>query len=220
MPKPFAWSYSRLDGFHLCPKKFYFENITKKYPFQSNPATEYGKDLHKAFELYVMKGKPLPLDMKHHQPFLDKLTGLGTQVIGEQKLALTRDFKPTGWFDNDVWCRSIIDVVVIRDTHAIICDYKSGKPVEGFDQVNHQAAMLAEYMPELTDFTVGYYYTKDKRMVKHKLTRDGMKDVWQKFMPRVTKMETMIKNEEYPAQQNFLCRNYCPVVECPHNGNA
>lgn len=218
MAKNFAWSYSALDGFHLCPKKHYFEKVNKKYPFQSNPAAEYGKELHRAFELYVMKGKPLPLDMKHHQPFLDKLKDLGTQVLGEQKLALTRDYKPTGWFDNDVWCRGIIDVVVIRDDHAIICDYKSGKPVDGFDQVDMQAAMLAVYMPEITKYTAGYYYTKDKKMVRHTLGADEMPAVWQKFMPRVETMEQMIINEEFPAKQNFLCKNYCPVKECAHNG--
>lgn len=218
MAKSFAWSYSALDGFHQCPKKHYFEKINKKYPFQSNPAADYGKALHKAFELYATKNKPLPMDMLHHQPFLDNLLGLGTEFLGEQKLALTRDFKPTGWFDNDVWCRSIIDLVVMRDDSAIICDYKSGRRVDTFDQVDHQAAMLAVYKPEIMNYTTGYYYTKEKAMVRHALPACDMTKVWQKFYPRVELMEKMIVDDEFPAKQNFLCKSYCPVKECKYNG--
>lgn len=216
--KKFAWSYSALDSFHLCPRKHYHEKIAKTYPFKSNAAADYGKMVHKSFEDYVLKKKPLPLDVQHHKKFLDAIVSLGDSALGEQKLALTNQLKPTGWFDDDVWCRSIIDLTVIKGEQAIICDYKTGKPVDSFDQVDHQAAMLSVLMPELKTITSGYYYTKSKTMQKHTLQKDDMKQVWVKFWPRVKQMEEMIAEEQFPAKQNFLCKSYCPVKSCQFNG--
>lgn len=218
MKKPFAWSYSALDGFFMCPRKHYWEKINKKYPFTTNAAADYGKEVHKAFELYVVKKKPLSLDLQHHQKFIDGITGLGVQVLGEQKLALTEDFKPTGWFDNDVWCRGIIDLAVIRDNSVIICDYKTGKEVDSFEQVDMQGAMLAAHMPELNDYTVGYYYTKSKTMPRQSFKKDNIPKVWGKLLPRVQTMKDMIAAEQFPARPNFLCKNYCPVKECQNCG--
>lgn len=168
----------------------------------------------------MIKNKPLPLDLKHHEPVLDKLYKIPGNGMPEQKLALNSDFEPTGFFDNDVWCRGIADYAKVKDNTGslLIADWKFGRMQEGFDQIELMMAMMTSYMPELTEYTGIYYWAKDKKITKTTLKSNQIPDIWSKFLPRVGHMEDSIVAGEFPAQPNFLCRKHCPVSKCPYHG--
>jgi len=216
--KPFAWSYSALEAFELCPKKYAAEKVYRTVKGKSNAAADYGKEVHAAFEKYLLEGRKLPLDLVQHAPRLDFLRGLPGDAMPEQRLALTRDLRPTGFFDPDVWVRGIVDFAKHDDNTLVIVDHKTGKLKDGFDQLELMAAMMSCYLSEVDGFALAYYWTKHKRFTRTKLTKVEMPAVWNKFLPRVMRMEEAVKKEEFPARQNFLCRNYCPVTTCPHHG--
>lgn len=49
------------------------------------------------------------------------------RVLTELRLAVTRDFQPTGFFSDDVWLRGVIDLVMILESmDAVIIDHKTG----------------------------------------------------------------------------------------------
>lgn len=219
MAKPFAWSWSALDMFEQCPKKYYHLKVKKDFREDfSGEVAEYGNRAHKAFELFFDKDKPLPMDLKHHLKRIEKIKQApGAQYV-EQKLALTRKFEPTGYFDSDVWVRGQADYGKIKDTTAIIFDWKFGKMKDVPDQLELMAAMFLAFNEEVDVVIASFYWAQDKQFVPYRLERKDLVRIWNKFLPRVDKVETAIKTTDFPAKTSGLCKRYCPVLSCPHNG--
>jgi len=220
MGKPFVWSYSNLTSFELCPKKHYHEKIAKDVFQKTNDIQNYGKEAHKHFENRMVKNKPLPMDLQHHEKTLALLYNIPGKGLPEQKLALNGSFEPTGFFDSDVWCRGIVDYAKVKEgtNELLVADWKFGRMQPGFDQIELMMAMMTSYMPELTEYTGIYYWAKDKKITKTTLSVKEIPDVWSKFLPRVGHMEDSIVAGEFPAKRNFLCRKHCPVTKCPFHG--
>lgn len=218
MARPFAWSYSALTAFETCPKQYWHYRVKRDVKESSNAMGDYGTEAHKHFENRLLRNKKLPLDLTHHEKVLAKLAAAPGDGMPEQKLAINRDYQPTGFFDDDVWCRAIIDFTKINENRAIIIDHKFGKMKDGFDQVEHQAVMLFCFKPELTHLTAGYYWAKTKRLPTTKIVPEDVPAIWNKLLVRVEAMEAGIKHDEFPARPSGLCRRWCSVKSCPHHG--
>jgi len=218
--KDMAWSFSAIELYELCPKKFYHAKIKRDYKDVFGPEADYGKEVHKHFELRLIKGKKLPLDLTHHEKVMKKLFAAKGKGYPEQKLAINKEFEPTGFFDNDVWGRGIIDFMKVNKSTALIIDHKTGRQKDGFDQVRLMAAMISCYMPEIENFIVAYYWTKTKELTVQRFTRDEVPNIWNDWLPRVEEMQSAIRHDEFPAKQNFLCKRHCPVKSCPNNGGS
>jgi hypothetical protein len=213
-----AWSYSALDVFQTCPRKYWAEKIAKVVPFVPNQATEYGKEVHKKFEQYLINGKQLPLDLKHHETTLSRLRQANGEGMPEQKLALNDDFEPTGYFDDDVWVRAIIDYVKHTHNKALIVDHKTGKMFDNFDQLELAAACISPYLPEIEEFRLAFYWTKTKTMTSKKITKDDIPVIWNNFIPKVERLQESIEKDSWPTKPNGLCKKWCGYKDCPHNG--
>ena len=48
--------------------------------------------------------------------------------------------------------------------------------------------------------------------------RDFSDTVWEKFVARADRLESALANEVWPKKKSGLCKNYCPVHTCEHNG--
>ena len=216
--KPFAWSFSALDAYELCPKKYAAEKVYRSVKDKKNEAANYGDEVHKRFEQRLLRGTSLPLDLVHHEARLSYLDGLPGQPMPEQRLALTRELKPTGFFDSDVWVRGIVDYAKHNGNLLVIVDHKTGRVKEGFDQIELMAAMMSCYLPEVEGFALMYHWTKEKRFTRKKMHKVEIPAIWNKFLPRVSRMEEALKTETFPARKNFLCKRYCQVTSCPHHG--
>lgn len=215
----FAWSYSKLESFENCPKKFAAESITKTSPFTESEASRYGKFVHKCFEDRLVIGKQLPLDLTQHEPIMKKLSEAKGESLGEQKLALTVDLKPTGYFDPDVWLRGVIDFTKLSEDRVLVVDHKTGKMKEGNDQVELMLAMLICYRPEIEWGTGAYYWTKTRKFTSTGLlSRADIQFMWAGYMPRVDRLYEAIEKSNFPAKQNYLCKNYCNCTECAYYG--
>ena len=206
----FTWSFSNLDLFEMCPKKYYHLRVAKDVKDEGNAMSNYGFEAHKHFEDRLVKDKKLPMDLRHHEKFLARLQAAKGQGLGEQKLALNRDFEPTGFFDSDVWVRGIVDYTKINEPKLLIVDHKFGKMKDSFDQLKLMAAMLFAYEPDVTNCTAMYYWAKDKKITSIKFTRDDIPNIWAEFLPRVKQMELAWKTTDLPARTNYLCKKYCP----------
>ena len=218
MSKPVVWSYSNLTLFETCPKKYYHLRIAKDVKDKGGAASHYGEDGHKHFENRLVRGTPLPLDLIHHEKVLKKLAAAPGQGLGEQKLALNKDFEPTGFFDTDVWVRGIVDYTKLNPPNMLIVDHKFGKIKDGFDQLELMAAMLMSYKPDIDKATCMYYWAKDKKITSTVIVRDNLPEIWARFLPRVERIQFALDNSEFEARRNGLCKNYCPVKKCVHNG--
>ena len=62
-----AWSYSSVNTFKQCPKKYYHLKVAKDVKDRGNAATAYGSRVHSAAEKYIRDGKPLEREYKFLQ---------------------------------------------------------------------------------------------------------------------------------------------------------
>jgi len=217
MGKPFAWSYSALSRYENCPKQYYEINVAKsvKDEYGDSEAGAEGNEIHAALFKRVVRGNPLPLPYRHFEAIAAQFAATAGEKHGELKLALNRDFQPTDFFASDVYVRVIIDLLIVRGTHAIVIDWKTGKVKPNFTQLSMSAAVLSQFMPELETFDVAFVWLKHKNLSPEKHTKHSLKAVWADLIPRATRIELALKTTDFPAKPSGLC-SYCPVTACPH----
>ena len=219
--KQTAWSFSRLNNFETCPKKFWHQSVAKDVFEGESEAMRYGKLVHKALEKRVSVGTKLPMNLKHLEKYADKLHKAEGEKLTEQQLAIDNNFEPCDWFSKDTYCRAIIDLAIINLPHGIVIDYKTGKISHDFTQLRLAGVMLMLHKPEIQTLDLAYLWTKEKKLTKDDagvLNRANIKTVVSELMPRVKKYEQAHRKEEFPARPGYLCKNHCPVKKCKYHG--
>ena len=218
----YATSFSALNNFETCPKKFWHLRVQKDVKEAEGEALRYGKKVHKALEVYVGKGKALPMEYRHMAEYVEQFKLFpGTKHV-ELEMAITQEYKPTGWFDKDVWIRAKLDLVILGDRKAALIDYKTGKMKDdGFTQLKLAAAMLMIFFKQIESVNMAYLWTEhDGVMTTQTFHRDDFVEVWNELMPRLNHFEAAHVEGSFPANPSGLCKKHCPVTKCPHNGQA
>ncbi len=216
MKRAFAWSFSVLDMFELCRKKYYHLKVIKDVKDADSTASQDGKFVHVAMFKRVIDGVPLPIKLRQHEKLAARFANAKGEKHGEMQLALNKKFEPRDWFAKDVWVRAILDLLIVRGTTAVLVDWKTGKRKERYDQLRLAAAVLSRYMPEIEEFTLLFVWLKDGEISDPvTITKSEMRGVWIEFLPRVKEMTDAIKTTTFPATSSGLC-GWCPVTSCPH----
>jgi len=218
--KEIALSYSRLNTYKSCPNKFKLQYIDKAFPDDSdNPNFVRGNRVHKQLENYVMwlnsnktiEKPKLGREALNVLPIVDLIYESYSTVLPEQQLAITKEWKKTGWFAHNVYFRAILDLIAFKGTHALIVDYKTGKvrDYDGFGgQLHLNAAMLFGVDSNIMDITVAYLFADHKQTIKVHFTRDqfeSFKAHFDDYYIRVNK-ETM-----WEPKINQYCK-WCPAT--------
>ena len=215
-----AWSYSRLNNYETCPKKFWHTSVSKDVREAEGEAMRYGKAVHKALEKRVGKNVPLPANLAHLEKYAKLLADSKGEKLTEMQLAIDSSFNPCSWFGKDTWCRAILDLAIISGSHAVVIDYKTGRISDDFTQLRLAGTMLMLHKPKVQTVDLGYLWTKDKKLTRGDtyLSRGDIKGVISDFMPRIKRYEAAHREENFPARPGFVCNKYCPVKKCPHHG--
>ncbi len=213
--KPFAWSFSALTRYENCPKQYYHLNVAKDFKEEDSDFAADGKVIHDGMYACLPKGKPLPLPIRHMESLAKPFADAEGEKHGEMKLALNRKFEPVDFFAPDVWVRAVVDLLIVRNTEAIVIDWKTGKVKDDFTQLRLTAAILSRYMPEVDFFKLVYVWVKHKEITKKTATLSMHTLLWNELLPRVSKIESAIRETTFPARPSGLCR-WCPVRTCPH----
>ena len=210
-----AWTYSQLDTFENCPRKFYHLKVKRDIVEPPTVHTEWGTRVHTAFEDFIKDGVMLPEGMEQWQTLAFKLAKLPGAKLCEQAYALDRNFQPTEW--KGAWTRGIADLVVIHGDKAVVADYKTGKrkPTE---QLDLYANYVFAHHPEINKVTTGFIWLKEKKIDWTPRERADVPIIWQNFVPRVNKLESAYERDSWPAKTSGLCKAWCPVLSCEFNG--
>lgn len=209
-----AWTYSQLDSFETCPRKFYHTKVKRDFPEPPTIHTEWGTKVHTAFEEFMLHGVVLPEGMTQWQTLANNLAKIPGEKLAEQKFAINKNFEPCDW--KQAWSRGIGDLTIINGSKAAVLDYKTGKrkPTE---QLDLYACYVFHYYPEVTSVNTGFVWLKDKRIDTKVRKREEVPIMWQQFLPRVAKLESSYERDKWPARSSGLCNGWCPVASCEFN---
>ena len=214
----FSWSYSKVKNYETCPKRHYHYDIKKDIREAESGMLAAGHQMHEAFEHRVRQNKPLPLGLAQHEPWITKLIEAPGENYGEQKLALTKEFKPTAFFAKGAWFRTVIDFCKLRKDDAIIVDYKAGKPAEDETQLALMSATIFHYASHIKRIKAALLFANHDQLVPKTYYRSDIPLIWNQILPRVKAVEKAEATQEYPPNPSGLCVRYCGVTSCPYHG--
>lgn len=220
MAKIFPYSYSSLTGFETCARKYYEERILKSTIRTESPAAAAGTALHLQAETFIQDGKPF--EHKYAVEIMKVVTDLkskNTQVIPEAEIAVTKDLKPTTFWADDCYARGKIDVLTIGEEEAEIIDWKTGKADVFSTQLKHNAVLVMANYPHIKRVRTRYEWLKEGYATKAVVHREFLKADWAKFEGRAAKLEKAFTTNMWPEKKSGLCKNYCDVHNCSHNGH-
>jgi hypothetical protein len=222
MSKPlFSWSFSAVQSFLTCPRKFYNERVLKRYPFEKGEAALYGERMHKAVELYGKFNAPLPTEFAFVKSQVDVAKAATGTKSWEQKFALTQDMQPCEYFAKDAWLRAQVDYLCINgDTQtALVADWKSGKSSHAdTSQLELMALIVFKRYPQVREVRAGLSFLTERKFVPAHYTRANEGEYWQRWYVSLAKMKAAYESGTWNPKPSGLCKKWCPVLECEFNG--
>lgn len=215
-------SWSSLNNYLQCPFQYHAMRVEKRFKQEETEHTRWGNDVHKALEEHVKEGKPLPERMKAFEEYAATLALVGeSEVYVELKLAVNYDLHPVDFFANDVWMRCVVDYLRIKKPKALSLDHKSGKRREGSRQLKMSAGIVLANFPEVEEIVNGYAWLQEGGAIStERYTRAQIPSIWNSFREDLEKMQWSFQNNVWPKQESGLCKRWCPVLDCLHNGRG
>lgn len=218
MIKAPAWSYSSLDTFEQCPRKWYHKYILKEKEPESE-AIRHGNAVHKALENRI-KGTPLPEAFMRYNPMAESIVCAlqkGMKVFTELKMGLTSSMQPCAFFGGDVWGRSAADVILKQEDVAIVFDWKTGKKREKATQLSTLSLFMFKHFPTVNKITgVNLWLEPGDVGTPYTFTRAQEPALWAEQFKKIQAVEKAAAAEKFVEMPGTLCA-YCPVKSCQFN---
>jgi hypothetical protein len=212
------WTYSQLEAFETCPKQYFHTNVLREYPFEKSEASLWGDRVHDALERRVRDGVPLPNEMAQWNGITQKLLSLPGDKYTEQKMAIDRAFQPVNYYDKErAWTRGKIDLTIVHNEEAVIADYKTGKKKPSEQLYLYCTYVFAKFT-QVNKISSAFLWLKDRKVEKNTVHRGDIPSIWQRLLPRVSRLDAAYQQDKWPPTPNGLCRQYCPVLGCEFNG--
>lgn len=217
--KKFAFSYSKLKNFEVCPKRHYHIDLKKDWKEEEGESLKFGNELHKAMALRISKGVALPMPYAEYEGWCERVVGDGTaEVMVEQQLAINSDYEPVEWFSKVAWFRAVADVIKISGPVAAVLDWKTGKVLEDSQQLMLTAACVFAHRPDILRIRSEFVWLAHDATTRVDIGREDLPAMWVNLHPRIESLRLADEKQEYPAKPGYLCKRYCPVKVCPHHG--
>ncbi|NBW11691.1 MAG: PD-(D/E)XK nuclease family protein [Caulobacteraceae bacterium] len=217
------WSYSGIKTFEQCPKKYYHLKVARDYKEDDNAEhLLYGKQFHKAAEMYIKEGEPLPPQFSFVKKTLDNLKSFQGEKLCEYEMGLTADLRPCTFKAEEVWWRGIADLIILdrEKGEARVVDYKTGKSAKYADtgQLELMALAVFKHFPEITKVKAALLFVVCNQFIKDSYDKASEEAMWDKWLRDYNRMKFAYSSDVWNPRPSGLCRKHCIVTECPHNG--
>jgi hypothetical protein len=211
---PLPWSFTSLDTFTNCPRQYHAKYVLKTIKEPATEAMLWGTAVHKHFEDRQAVNTPLPVDLKHHEPYMVQLEEKPGVAFTEQKIALGTDLKPCNFFYRTPWYRGVIDYTKVHEESALIVDYKTGKPHQKFRQLMTFAIHTFAMYPDVKLVNAQFYWTQDRSVTKKVWGRADIAGMWKTLLPDLRQYKEAFATDTWQPRQSGLCNGWCPVTDC------
>lgn len=222
MSKLIAWSFSRLNDFETCPKKFNLKYIQKVFPKFDSTAKHlvHGREVHDQLE-QALKTEIIVGD--HLKFLLPLLTSIRRSPMYKAELQIAFDvhLNQVDWFAPNVWCRVIFDVICSPDNKCVVViDWKTGKVKDKMrDQLALFAAAAMTMFPEAERVLTAYVWADHPHAppTYAEYCRKDLDSLWREFGDRSELIQLSNSSGSWPAKPNYLCR-WCDATaaQCDH----
>lgn len=218
----FSWSYSKVDNAETCPRKHYEVDIARNWK-DDRTVLQWGEQVHAVLATAAAEGVPLPPEMISYGRWIEELRRhqeLGAEILVEQKYALTAELDPTGWMDDNVWYRGILDrgALYHRDGVGFLDDYKTGKKKHDHTQLMLMALCIFMFYPGIRRVRTRYIWLKDGTTTDKSYSRDDVAKLFSSLLLRVQLYKHMIDTKTFHPNPSGLCYRNCPVQTCEYHG--
>ena len=212
--KPLVGSFTLLNQYLNCPHAMFHKFIAKTYPYVESLQQGFGNRGHKAFEERIGNKKPLPEEFSKYEHFAVPFDAHLTIV--EQKLGMTREGKPTGFFDKDVWFRGKLDTSILSNGSGYMADWKFGSSkYEDPFELEVGAVLLQAKYPKATKLVGRYVYPVENKLGQlYDLSNTDVTFARMKHL--MDEIERDRATGWYEKRKSGLC-GYCSVEDCEHH---
>ncbi len=210
MTTPFYWSFSALQDFEGCAARYAAVKIDKTHKFSGTFQKNFGNDVHKAIEMYLLAGKPLPVTLEQFEALLGSIAKISHSV--EYKFGIRRDWTLTKPGARDAWFRGSIDLAALDDGDVYIIDWKTGKKWNKPDQLAAYAAAVDAIYPDVKTVNACYVWLKTNEMSFHVFDKAQRDEFRKDFSWRADYMEKAIAARDFKPRTSKLCL-WCPVLQ-------
>ncbi len=221
MTKAVTWSHSGLKDFEGCARRYHEVKVLKQYPMKDTVHTTYGKEVHKAIELYGRDGTPMEERFALFQPTVDAILAKPGRKLFEYEMGVTRDLRPCDFKDDNRWVRGIADLLIINDDNlsARCVDWKTGNDrYPDRDQLVLMSLMIFTHFPHIRSVSSALVFLVKGSMFKHRMQREEADAAWWQYKERIAKLEAAHEYDVWNPSQSPLC-GWCPVRSCTFNPN-
>jgi hypothetical protein len=216
-----AWSYSSLNTFKQCPKKYYHLKIARDVKDKGSTATVYGQEVHTAAEEFIRDRKEVPKKFAFINNVLEALDKIEGEKHCELRLGVAKTdegYKPVDFYSDDVWWRGVADLVIINGDTAHSIDYKTSKNAKYADtkQLDAVAAGLFTHFPQLKRIKSALAFVVSKEFVQKEHVVEKKQEYFGAFEPVLERLEIAQESGVWNAISGPLC-GWCPVTSCEHH---
>ena len=204
-----AWSFSSLNLFQTCPRQYELTKVRNVIPYTETEQTKWGTEVHAALEDYIKNGIPLGEKFIEYKPYADKILSLPGDRVVEWEFALTNNLTPTGFKDQNAWCRGIIDIGVIHGNKAFVGDWKTGKVRPDSDQLKLFAAVTMQTYSEVDVVKTAYIWLAHGKTTVETYRREDLPSLWEHFLAKVARLEKAYEKDVWVPKPSGLCNGWC-----------
>ena len=222
---PVPFSYSKLKSHEQCSFRYYKEKVLRLYPREpDSEAAIYGSEFHEAAEFYIRDGTPMPGKFKQFIPMLDSLNRIKGKKLCELKMGVTENLEKCEFDDEEAYWRGICDLSIVNGKKGYAVDYKTGslKSLRYVDmgQLELMALGMFIWFPKLEEIKACLLYVVAAKLIEETYTRNDVPRLWAKWLEKFNTMQNSFDNDVWNKNPSGLCRAWCPVLDCPHNGKS
>lgn len=222
---PFTWTFSKLDNFETCARKYNAYSVARTVKDDSTENIDWGNEVHDALRDAIKGVKPLPDHMKPYQIWVDRVLAGPGDLLVENKYALDQMLSPCPYRAPVVWYRGIVDVARIDGPVGLAMDWKTGKRKEGSIQLGLMALCLFQHYPALRVVRTEYVWLQENPNYPDATTtkvflRADMQTLVAEILPRVQKLHWAHEKGIWEPKPGGLCISYCKEITCPFHGKG
>ena len=212
-------SPSSVKLWHTCPRQFHRLRVLRDVePLPSGVQAERGRHLHRLLEERLRDDVRLPHDMGREEGLcvsLESLAGGDGELLVEERLALDESLDPCDW--GRAWFRGIADCLVVNLGEAWVVDWKTGRRRLDWMQTDFYAFAVLRRWPDVRRVTCRYEWLRSGERDERSYERSDEGMLAAGLVECLLAVES---DTEWVAKPSGLCRDWCPVLDCEHNGRA